>query len=167
MTKLFICPICGGHLKIGVDSGVAVCGSCGESVAAEPAQLQKIREVCAGAERMMRQNTVAGCEEAIRQLESISYAADVDSRIDHCRAQLQTLQEKRLRQKKSAQESDKRDTVTGILLMVLCVLLSLAAVAGVVVLFVLWSRGRLSNTAVIVTACVIAAAGVLIVLNKK
>ena len=167
MAKLFTCPICGGHLKINVDTGMAKCGSCGERTQADPAQLRQLREVCAAADRLTRQHTAAGCEEAIRLLQEISDVADVEERISACRAQTETVRRTRIRQTQTAQDDDKRDTATGILLIALIVLLCLAAVGGVIAGFVLWSRGRLSGTTVIVTACVIASLALLIVLAKK
>ena len=166
MTKLFTCPICGGHLKIQLDTGIAVCDSCGETPEIDPAQIKKIRETGSSAERFMRQNTAAGYAEAIRLLHSIEFAADVKEKIAFCEAQLDALQEKRERQQEAGRDTDKKDTALGIFLIVVIVLIVLALIAGVITLIVLWSRGQLSPTAVTVIVCAIAGIAALALIGK-
>ena len=167
MENLFVCPICGGRLKIKIDSGMALCGSCGEWTEADPAQLQNLRYTVGTAERSARLQTAEGCETALRLLEEISAVADVEDRISACRAQLDSVRETRVRQKKTARDDDKRDTATGIVLMVLIVLICLAAVGGLIAVFILWSKGRLPPSAAVACVCVIAAVAALVLLSKK
>ena len=167
MEKLFICPICGGRLKIKIDSGMALCGSCGEWTEADPAQLQNLRDTVGKAERSARLQTAEGCAHALRLLEEISAVADVEERIAACRAQMDSVQETRIRQTKTARDDDRRETATGTALIVLLVLICLAVLGGAISVFVLWSRGILPPSTALAIVCVVVAVTLLVVLSKK
>ena len=60
MKKLLTCPVCGGHLKLNIETGLATCESCGEPREANAAEVKKLLDTCSRAERYTRQNTAAG-----------------------------------------------------------------------------------------------------------
>ena len=154
-------------MKIKIESGMALCGSCGEWTDADPTQLRILRDTVSKAERAARLQTAEGCENALRLLGEISAVADVEDRIAACRAQLDPVRETRVRQKQTARDDDKRDTATGIVLIVLIVLICLAAVGGLIAVFILWSKGRLPPSAAVACVCVILAIALLVLLYRR
>ena len=166
MTKHATCPLCGGALKINPEEGLAVCDACGEKTEADAADLRRIREVCAGAERLMRHRTAATYREAVRQLKSIAPIADVQSTIDYCEAQLAAMREDDWRREIRTKDSDKNHSALGIVLAVAAGIVVLALISGIIALCIQWSRGTLSKTTVTVVICIAAAIVLLSVFGK-
>lgn len=164
--KPFSCPICGGRLIIKLDTGIGVCDSCGQMTELNPTDLKELRDMNSRAERQMRLRSAAGYEEALRLLKGISFAADVDEKIAYCQTQLDALRQKQVRQRSFTESAGKKDTALGTVLIVMAVVFLLAAVAGIVVLIVLWSRGKLPPKAAAVILGVIAVVAVLALIGK-
>ena len=166
MKKPLTCPVCGGHLKLNIETGTATCGSCGEPREVNAAAVKKLLDTCSRAERYARQNTAAGYREGIRLLRSIAADADVEDRITAYETQLGALTERQTRQRTVTESTGKKDTAVGIVLLVVLALLALAVIAGVIALIVLWSRGQLSPTAVTVIVCVLVVIALLAIIGK-
>ena len=162
----FICPICGGKLNIRIGADKAECDSCGRLAEIDAADVAQYREVYHSAERVMRQNTAAGYEDAIRQLQTIAFIDEARDKIKECERCLNELRASRLQRQEANRLSDKRSTRLGILLLILTLLLCAAALAGIVYLIVRWAQGMLSKGTVITILAVAAAAVIISVLGR-
>ena len=76
------------------------------------------------------------------------------------------LRQKQVRQRSFTESTGKKDTALGTVLIVLAVVFLLAIIAGIVVLIMLWSRGKLPPKAVAVILGVIAVIAVLALIGK-
>ncbi|MBR3179425.1 MAG: hypothetical protein IKF49_07950 [Clostridia bacterium] len=137
------------------DSGLAVCESCGKTVDADPADVQKYREIFGSAERAMRLHSAAGYEDAIRLFGSIPFVSGAKEKQAECETRLFELQERTKRHRVLLHREDEKNTKLGIILLILTLLFAAAALAGIVYLIILWSKGMLSRTAVIVIFSVV------------
>ena len=146
----FTCPICGGKVHIVIETGLAVCESCQRTFDADPADVQKYGEIVRDAERLMRQNTVAGYEDAIRLFASIPFVSGAEEEQAECEKRLNELQNRIERHRTFLHREDEKNTKLGIILLILTILFAVAAIAGIVYLIILWSKGTLSRPAVIV-----------------
>ncbi len=167
MTKdLFYCPICGGKRHIVIETGLAVCEACGKTFDTDPADVQKYGEILRDAERLMRQNTVAGYEDAIRLLASIPFVSGAKEKQTECEKRLSELQTMKRQRTESERIGDKRNIRIGVILLILTVLLMAVALAGIVYLIVRWVQGTLSRGTVITILAVAAAAVIISVLGR-
>ena len=164
--KPFICPICGGKLYIRIGEAHAECDSCGRLHEIDAANVARYREVYSSAERLMRQNTVAGYEDAIRQLQTIAFIGEARDKIKECEQRLNELNADRLQREEAKKLADRRNTRLGIVLLILTVLLIAAALAGVVYLVVRFVQGTLSKGVVITILAVVAVAIIVSVLGR-
>ena len=146
----FTCPVCGGKLHIVIETGLAVCESCQKTFDAEPEEVQKYGRIVRDAERLMRQNTVAGYEDAIRLFSSIPFVSGAKEQQAECEKRPSELQERTERHRALLHREDEKNTKLGIVLLILTLLFAAAALAGIVYLIILWSKGMLSRTAIIV-----------------
>ena len=137
-----------------IESGLAECESCQRTFDADPKDVQKYGEIVRDAERLMRQNTVAGYEDAIRLLASIPFVSGAKEKQTECEKRLKELQEKTEQRRETARLEDAKHTKLGIAVLIVTVLFAAAALAGIVYLVVLWSKGTLSRPAVIVIVSV-------------
>jgi uncharacterized membrane protein YqjE len=158
------CPICGGKMNIVIDTGLAVCESCQRTFDADPKDVQKYGEIVRDAERLMRQNNVAGYEDAIRLLASIPFVSGAKEKQTECEKRLSELQDRMERHRELIHREDEKNTKLGIILLILTLLFAAAAIIGIVYLVILWSKGMLSRPVVIfiVSVAVIAVALALI-----
>lgn len=156
----FPCPVCGGKLHIVIETGLAVCESCQRTFDADPKDVQKYGGIVRDAERLMRQNTVAGYEDAIRLFASIPFVSGAKEKQAECEKRLSELQDRMERHRAFLHREDEKNTKLGIILLILTLLFAAAALIGIVYLVILWSKGTLSRPAVIVivSVAVIAAA---------
>ncbi len=164
--KPFTCPICGGKLNIRIGEAHAECDSCGRLHEIDAADVEQFRKIYADAERLMRQNTVAGYEDAIRQLQTIAFIGEARDKIKECEQRFNELRANQLQRQEANRLSDKRNTRLGVVLLILTVLLCAAALAGIVYLIVRWVQGTLSKGAVITILAVAAAAVIISVLGR-
>ena len=159
--KRYTCPVCGGKLNIRIGADKAECDSCGRLAEIDAADVARYREVYSSAERLMRQNTAAGYEDAIRQLQTIAFIGEARDKIKECEQRFNELRANQLQRQEANRLSDKRNMRLGIVLLILTVLLCAAALAGIVYLVVRFVQGTLSKGAVItILAVVLAAIGV-------
>ncbi|MBR6040988.1 MAG: hypothetical protein IKP38_10955 [Clostridia bacterium] len=152
--RSLVCPVCGGKLHIVIETGLATCESCGKTFDADPKDVQKYGGIVRDAERLMRQNTVAGYEDAIKLLSSIPFVSGVKEKQEDCEKRLSELQKRTERHRALLHREDEKNTKLGIILLILTILFATAAIAGIVYLIILWSKGMLSRPAVIVIASV-------------
>ena len=145
-----ICPVCGGKQHIVIETGLAVCEACQRTFDVDPKDVQKYDGIVRDAERLMRQNTVAGYEDAIRLLASIPFVSGAKEKQAECEKRLKELQERTERQRALLHSEGEKNTKLGIILLILTLLFAAAAIAGIVYLIILWSNGMLSRPAVIV-----------------
>ena len=160
------CKICGGRLIVSVDTGFAQCENCGNAFPAEPEELAKLRSALTKADLKMRLNTVAGYEDALELLRSISFVSEARQKAELCNERLSELREKQSGRIKNEKAANKNDTKIGVIILVLLILLILLALAGAVFAAVHLFRGDLSPeavTAIVVVAVIIA---VLIIIGK-
>lgn len=153
--KPFICPICGGKRHIVIETGLAVCEACGKTFDAEAEDVQKYGGIVRDAERLMRQNTVAGYEDAIRLFTSIPFVSGAKEKQSECEKRLSELQDRMERHRELIHREDEKNTKLGIILLILTLLFAAAAIIGIVYLVILWSKGMLSRPVVIVIVSVI------------
>ena len=151
----FTCPVCGGKLHIVIETGLAVCESCQKTFDAEPEEVQKYGRIVRDAERLMRQNTVAGYEDAIRLFSSIPFVSGAKEKQAECEKRLSELQDRMERHRELIHREDEKNTKLGIILLILTLLFAAAAIIGIVYLVILWSKGMLSRPVVIVIVSVI------------
>ena len=71
---------------------------------------------------------------------------------------MQALRERTERHRALLHREDEKNTKLGVILLILTLLFAVAALAGIVYLIVVWSKGMLSRPAVIVIASVAAVA---------
>lgn len=157
--RLFTCPVCGGKLNIRIGTEYAACDSCGSLTKIDPMDAKWFTEIYRSAERSMRLNSVEGYEEALRQLDSISFIEEARKKRVECEKRLQDLQADLQRRQAQGSASEQQNTgFAGVLLAVTLVFCA-AALAGVAWLVVLLLKGALSPRA---TAAVIAIAALAI-----
>lgn len=152
--KPFVCPICGGDMHIVIESGLMVCDSCGNAFDADLADVRKYGRILQEADRLMQHNTTAGCEDAIRLMASIPFVSGAKEKQAECEKRLKELQEKAEHRRALVRREDEKNTKIGIVLLILTIILALAAIAGVVYLIILWSKGQLSKKTIIIIASV-------------
>ena len=158
MIKPLTCPACGEHMIINTDTGIAVCGSCGETAPSDDNQLQRIMEISRRADRLIQQNTAAGYQQALHLLQEISAAAAVDEKISFCKTRLESLKIEKMRREALAKDEDRKDGSRGVvLLIVFAAIIIIPTVAGIIALTVLWRQGRLSPAAGAILLCALAA----------
>ena len=148
------CPICGGKLNIVIESGLAVCEACQRTFDADPEDVQKYGGIVRDAERLMRQNTVAGYHDALRLFASVPFVSGTKEKQAECEKRLSELRARTERHRALLHREDEKNTKLGIILLILTLLFAAAAIAGIVYLVILWSKGTLSRPAVIVIVSV-------------
>ena len=164
--KPFICPICGGKRHIVIETGLAVCEACGKTFDAEAEDVQKYGEILCDAERLMRQNNVAGYEDAIRLLASIPFVSGAKEKQTECEKRLSELQDRMERHRELIHREDEKNTKLGIILLILTILFAVAAIVGIVYFIILWTKGTLSRPAIIVIVSVIVIAAALALFSR-
>jgi transcription initiation factor TFIIIB Brf1 subunit/transcription initiation factor TFIIB len=153
--RLLTCPVCGGKRNIKIGTEFAACDSCGNVTKIDPVDAERFTEIYRSAERSMRLNSVEGYEEALHQLDSISFIEETRKKRVECEKRLQDLQADLQRRQAQGSASEQQNTgFAGVLLAVTLVFCA-AALAGVAWLVVLLLKGALSPRA---TAAVIAIA---------
>ena len=156
----FVCPICGGKMNIVIETGLAICESCQRAFDADPQDVQKYGEIVRDAERLMRQNNVAGYEDAIRLLASIPFVSGAKEKQAECEKRLSELQDRMERHRELIHREDEKNTKLGIILLILTLLFAAAAIIGIVYLVILWSKGMLShNTIIVIVSVIVIAVG--------
>lgn len=148
------CPVCGGKLYFVIETGLAACESCQRTFDADPKDVQKYGGIMRDAERLMRQNTVAGYEDAIRLFTSIPFVSGAKEKQSECEKRLSELQDRMERHRELIHREDEKNTKLGIILLILTLLFAAAAIIGIVYLVILWSKGMLSRPVVIVIVSV-------------
>ena len=166
MRNIYCCPVCGGKLHIVIETCLAVCEACQRTFDADPKDVQKYGGIVRDAERLMRQNTVAGYEDAIRLLASIPFVSGAKEKQAECETRLKELRERTERHRALLHREDEKNTKLGVILLILTLLFAVAALAGIVYLIVVWSKGMLSRPAVIVIASVAAVAVALAIFGR-
>ena len=161
-----VCPICGGKLHIVIETGLAVCEACQRTFDADPKDVQKYGGIVHDAERLMRQNTVAGYEDAIRLLSLIPFISGAKEKQAECEKRLSELQDRMERYRELIHREDEKNTKLGIILLILTILFAVAAIAGIVYLIILWTKGTLSRPAIIVIVSVIVIAAALALFGR-
>ncbi len=156
----FTCPVCGGKLHIVIESGLAVCEACQRTFDADLKDVQKYGGIVRDAERLMRQNTVAGYEDAIRLFASIPFASGAKEKQTECEKRLSELRERMEQHRELLHREEAKNTKLGIVLLIMTIFFAVAAIAGIVYLIVLWSKGMLShNTIIVIVSIIVIAVG--------
>ncbi len=166
MITPLTCPICGGKLHIVIETGLAVCDACQRTFDADPADVKKYGDLLRDAERLMRQNIVAGYEDAIRLFASIPFVSGAKEKQADCEKRLKELQDRIERHRAFLHREDEKNTKLGIILLILTIMFAVAAISGIVYLIILWSKGALSRTAIIVIVSVIVIAAALALFSR-
>ena len=165
--RLWTCPVCGGKLNIKIGTEFAACDSCGNVTKIDPIDAERFTEIYRSAERSMRLNSVEGYEEALRELDTISFIEEARKKATECEDRLHDLRSDLQRRQAQGSASEQQNTgFAGVLLAVTLVLCA-AALAGVVWLVVQLINGALSPKA---TAAVIAIAALAVLftfINKE
>ncbi len=160
------CPICGGKLNIVIESGLAVCEACQRTFDADPEDVQKYGGIVRDAERLMRQNTVAGYHDALRLFASVPFVSGTKEKQAECEKRLSELQDRMERHRELIHREDEKNTKLGIILLILTILFAVAAIVGIVYFIILWTKGTLSRPAIIVIVSVIVIAAALALFSR-
>ncbi len=134
------CPICGGKLNIVIESGLAVCEACQRTFDADPEDVQKYGGIVRDAERLMRQNTVAGYHDALRLFASVPFVSGTKEKQAECEKRLSELQDRMERHRELIHREDEKNTKLGIILLILTILFAVAAIVGIVYFIILWTK---------------------------
>lgn len=160
--QLFTCPVCGGKLNIKIGTEFAVCDSCGNVMKIDPQEAERFKEIYRSAERAMRLNSVEGYEEALRQLDSISFIEEARKTHAECEKRIRDLQANLTQRQAPGSASESQNTSFAGVLLAITLVFCAAAFTGIVYLVLRLIRGTLSPTA---TAVVIALAVLAIILS--
>ena len=164
--KLFTCPVCGGKLNIRIGAEYAICDSCGNVTKIDPAEAERFARIYQSAERSMRLNSVEGYEEALRQLDSISFIEEARKKATECENQLHDLQADLQRRQVSGPASESQNTSFAGVLLAITLVFCAAAFTGIVYLVLRLIRGTLSPTATAIVVGLAALAILFIFVNK-
>lgn len=162
----FTCPICGGKLNIKNRAEFAVCDSCGKVAGLDPANAARIRAVYGSVEHLMRLNTVSGYRKAISELEEIAFIGEANELSGECKRRLDALLLKQEERQAAEKDLEKRNTVLGVILLVLILLFCIAAVIGLVYLIIQIAKGGFSQWTPAAMIAVAVVALVLIIASK-
>jgi len=128
--RAFTCPVCGGKLNIKIGTEFVVCDSCGNVMKIGPQEAERFGEIYRSAERAMRLNSVEGYEEALRQLDSISFIEEARKTRADCEKRLRDLQANLTQRQAPGSASESQNTsFAGVLLAVTLVFCAAAACA--------------------------------------
>ena len=164
--RLFTCPVCGGKLNIKIGTEFATCESCGSLTKIDPMDAKRFTEIYRSAERSMRLNSVEGYEEALRQLDSISFIEEARKKATECENRMHDLQADLTRRQVSGPASEQQNTSFAGVLLALTLVFCAAALAGAVWLVVQLINGALSPKATAVVIVIAALAGFFMFVNK-
>ena len=164
--RAFTCPVCGGKLNIKIGTEFAACDSCGNVMKIDPQEAERFGEIYRSAERSMRLNSVEGYEEALRQLDSISFIEEARKKATECENRMHDLQADLQRRQTPDSASESRNTSFAGVLLALTLVFCAAAFTGIVYLVLRLIRGTLSPTATTVVIVLAALAVVLSFMNK-
>lgn len=162
----FTCPVCGGKLNIKIGTEYAVCDSCGNVTKIDSAEAERFTRAFQSAERSMRLNSVEGYEEALRQLDSISFIEEARKKRAECEQRLRELQADLERRQASGSGSETRNTSFAGILLALTLVFCAAAFTGLVWLVLRLVQGTLSPTATAIVIVLAALAVILSLANK-
>ena len=164
--RLLTCPICGGKLNIKIGTEYAACDSCGNVMKIDPQEAERFGEIYRSAERSMRLNSVEGYEEALRQLDSISFIEEAQKTHADCEKRLQDLQANLTQRQAPGSASESQNTSFAGVLLAVTLVLCAAALAGAAWLVVLLLKGALSPRATAAVIAVAALAAVFTFIHK-
>lgn len=164
--QLFTCPICGGKLNIKIGTEYAACDSCGNVTKIDPAEAERFRRIYQSAERSMRLNSVEGYEDALRELDQISFIEEARKKRVDCEKRLRDLQADLQRRQAPGPASESQNTSFAGVLLAITLVFCAAAFTGIVYLVLRLIRGTLSPTATAVVIVLAALAVVLSFMNK-
>lgn len=164
--NFFKCPVCGGKLIISVNSEYARCENCGNTAEVDSGDLGEIRSVYESALRKIRLNSAAGYTDAINQLKTIPFVSEAGDKIAFCENRLAEIKEAEAKRAEIREQTDKNDTKTGIIILILFLLVIAFAIAGAIYIAVHLYRGDLSPKAVTAIVSVIVVFAVLTIIGK-
>ncbi len=164
--RAFTCPICGGKLNIKIGTEYAACDSCGNVTKIDPEEAERFKGILRSAERAMRLNSVEGYEEALHQLDSISFIEEACKKATECENRLHDLQADLQRRQVSGPASEQQNTSFAGVLLAITLVFCAAAFTGIVYLVLRLIRGTLSPTATAIVVGLAALAVVLSFMNK-
>lgn len=164
--RAFTCPVCGGKLNIKIGTEYAICDSCGSLTKIDSKEAERFKEIFRSAERSMRLNSVEGYEDALRQLDSISFIEEAQKTHADCEKRLRDLQANLTQRQAPGSASESQNTSFAGVLLALTLVFCAAAFTGIVYLVLRLIRGTLSPTATTVVIVLAALAVVLSFMNK-
>lgn len=164
--RAFTCPVCGGKLNIKIGTEFAVCDSCGNVMKIGPQEAERFGEIYRSAERAMRLNSVEGYEEALRQLDSISFIEEARKTHAECEKRLWDLQANLTQRQAPGSASESQNTAFAGVLLAITLVFCAAAFTGAAYLILRLIRGTLSPTATTLVITLAALAVVFAFLNK-
>ena len=164
--RLLTCPICGGKLNIKIGTEYAACDSCGNVMKIDPQEAERFGEIYRSAERSMRLNSVEGYEEALRQLDSISFIEEARKEAKECENRLRDLQANLTQRQAPGSASESQNTSFAGVLLAVTLVLCAAALAGAAWLVVLLLKGALSPRATAAVIAIAALAAVFTFIHK-
>ncbi len=165
---MYKCEVCGGKLNMTIGSDIAVCDSCGNRATIPAGDVRKYQDIYKAAELLMQRNSVVGYSEAKMKLQAIAFIPEAEEKIAVCENRIAELRERQKTQAQTKAETDKRDSKTGIILIVTVLLILLAIAAGIIYLAIRFYRGDLSpRTIAIIIAAVVVVIAIAIIGKTK
>ena len=132
----------------------------------DPQEAERFGEIYRSAERSMRLNSVEGYEEALRQLDSISFIEEARKEAKECENRLRDLQANLTQRQAPGSASESQNTSFAGVLLAVTLVLCAAALAGAAWLVVLLLKGALSPRATAAVIAVAALAAVFTFIHK-
>lgn len=166
MGNLGTCPVCGGRLNIKIGSAYAACSSCGNLTELDQNDVEKFRGIFDHAKNSVSLNTIAGYKDAIRELDQISFIEEAREKSAEYKKAIEDIQSDQLRKEVLEKSSGKKQTILGMVLLIFMIILSLAAIAGIVYLVILWSKGQLPQGTVIAVLIFIGVWALISIMNS-
>ena len=128
--------------------------------------MEKFRGIFDHAKNSVSLNTIAGYKDAIRELDQISFIEEAREKSAEYKKAIEDIQADQQRKEVSEKSSGKKQTILGMILLIFMILLSLAAIAGIVYLVILWSRGQLPQGTVIAVLIFIGVWALISIMNS-
>ncbi|MCR5611820.1 MAG: hypothetical protein K6F68_08355 [Clostridiales bacterium] len=151
----FKCPVCGGKLNVKIGAEIAACEACGSISPVNEEDVRRFKAIYQKATVAMNKRTAAGYNEALNLLEPITFIKEASELSGQCRDKLKELEQTQLLRTAREKESNKRDTVAGIIFAVILLLVIAAIIAGAVYCVIRLIHGQLSPAAIGVIAGVV------------
>lgn len=160
------CKTCGGDLALSINSDYAVCENCGNKSDVDFQELGRIRRIYRDAELKTYTNSVDGYQNAISQLQTISFVTEAKEKIALYESRLTEVRELEAKRNADKEKEEKSSSKIGVVILIFFILLLALVVAGIVYVIYHLKAGDLSPVAIGVIAAIAAVTIILMIIGK-